>query len=79
MNVSMWVKALQTIPRLDKDEWNGLDIVSKFLIASRSGVLIITFISAGLAGLFAYRAGHFDWVSWLLLTFGLLLAHATNN
>ncbi len=79
MNVSMWVKALQTIPRIEKDEWNGLDIVSKFLIASRSGVLIITFISAGLAGLFAYRAGHFDWGLWLLLTFGLLFAHATNN
>lgn len=79
MNVSMWVKALQTIPRLNKDQWDGLDLVSKFLIASRSGVLIITFISAGLAGLFAYRAGSFDWASWLLLTFGLLFAHATNN
>jgi 1,4-dihydroxy-2-naphthoate octaprenyltransferase len=79
MNVSMWVKALQTIPRIEKDEWNGLDIVSKFLIASRSGVLIITFISAGLAGLFAYGAGKFHLGLWLLLTFGLLLAHATNN
>jgi len=56
----MWAKALQTIPRIEKHEWDGLDIVSKFLIASRSGVLIITFISAGLAGLFAYRASQFD-------------------
>lgn len=79
MNVSMWIKALQTIPRIDKTEWDGLDVVSKFLIASRSGVLIITFISAGLAGLFAYRAEHFDLGLWLLLTFGLLFAHATNN
>lgn len=79
MNISMWAKALQTIPRLDKNEWNALDIVSKFLIASRSGVLIITFISAGLAGLFAAGAGKFDLGLWLLLTIGLLFAHATNN
>jgi len=79
MNISMWMKALQTIPRIDKGEWEGLDIVSKFLIASRSGVLIITFISAGLAGLFALRAGGFDLGLWALLTFGLLFAHATNN
>jgi 1,4-dihydroxy-2-naphthoate octaprenyltransferase len=79
MNISMWVKALQTIPRLDKDGWNALDIVSKFLIASRSGVLVITFISAGLAGLFAAGAGKFDLGLWLLLTLGLLFAHATNN
>ncbi len=79
MNIAMWGKALRTIPRITKDEWNALDIISKFLIASRSGVLIITFISAGLAGLFAYRAGHFDLGLWLLLTFGLLFAHATNN
>jgi len=79
MNVSMWMKALQTIPRMDKQEWDGLDIVSKFLVASRSGVLIITFISAGLAGLFAGRAGMFDLGRWVLLTLGLCFAHATNN
>ena len=44
MNIAMWGKALRTIPRISKDEWNALDIVSKFLIASRAGVLIITFI-----------------------------------
>ncbi len=79
MNISMWAKALQTIPRMERDEWNALDIVSKFLVASRSGVLIITFISAALAGLYAFRDGKFDFVLWLLLTLGLLFAHATNN
>jgi 1,4-dihydroxy-2-naphthoate octaprenyltransferase len=79
MNIAMWGKALRTIPRISKEEWNGLDIVSRFLIASRSGVLVITFISAGLAGLLAYRAGRFDLGLWLLLTLGLLFAHATNN
>jgi len=79
MNFAMWAKALRTIPHLTKDEWNGLDIVSRWLIASRAGVLVITFISAGLAGLFAYGAGKFDLGLWLLVTLGLLLAHATNN
>jgi len=79
MNIAMWGKALRTIPRISKDEWNALDIVSKFLIASRSGVLIITFISAGLAGLLAFRDGAFNLWLWLVCTFGLLMAHATNN
>ena len=39
MNVSMWAKALQTIPHVTKDEWARLDVVSRFLIASRAGVL----------------------------------------
>jgi 1,4-dihydroxy-2-naphthoate octaprenyltransferase len=79
MNVAMWVKALRVIPRISKEEWNGLDIVSRWLIATRSAVLVITFISAALAGLLAYRAGKFDLGLWLLVTLGLVLAHATNN
>ena len=79
MNFGMWAKALRTIPWITKDEWDGLDIISRWLIASRAGVLIITFISAGLAGLFAYRAGQFNLGLWLLMALGLLLSHATNN
>jgi 1,4-dihydroxy-2-naphthoate octaprenyltransferase len=79
MNVAMWAKALRTIPRITKDEWNGLDVISRWLIASRAGVLVITFISAGVSGLLAYRAGQFSLGLWLLMALGLLLAHATNN
>jgi len=79
MNVSMWGKALTTIPRLDKTEWDRLDLVSRWLIATRSAVLVMTFLSAALAGMFAYLAGSFDVWLWLLVTLGLLLAHATNN
>jgi len=75
----MWLKALQVIPRIEKDEWEKLDIFSKWLISTRAAVLIMTFLSAALAGLFAYRAGHFDLGRWLLVTLGLILAHATNN
>jgi len=79
MNVSMWVKALQTIPRITKKEWGELDIISRWLIASRAGVLVITFISVGIAGLLAYRDGAFNLGLWLLVALGLLLSHATNN
>jgi 1,4-dihydroxy-2-naphthoate polyprenyltransferase len=79
MNVSMWGKALRVIPRLTKDEWRGLDVISKWLVATRSAVLVMTFISAAIAGILAFRDGHFNLGLWLLMTFGLLFAHATNN
>ncbi len=41
MNIAMWGRALRTIPRISKDEWDGLDLVSKWLIASRAGVLFL--------------------------------------
>lgn len=79
MNVAMWVQALRVIPRIDRAEWDRLDIVSRWLIATRGAVLVITFISAGIAGLLAVRDGGFDPALWALATVALLLAHATNN
>jgi 1,4-dihydroxy-2-naphthoate polyprenyltransferase len=79
MNIAMWGKALRVIPRISKDEWSTLDLISRWLIAARSAVLIITFIPALMAGILAYRDGKFDFSLWLLVTFGLLMAHATNN
>ena len=79
MNVSMWGKALQVIPRIDKQEWDGLDVISKWLISTRAAVLIMTFLSAAIAGIFALRAGQFNFGLWLLLAIGLVFAHATNN
>ena len=49
MNVAMWGKALRVIPRVDKDEWNSLDVVSRWLIATRSAVLVMTFNAAAIA------------------------------
>jgi 1,4-dihydroxy-2-naphthoate polyprenyltransferase len=79
MNVSMWVKALRVIPRLDKAEWNQLDFISKWLVSTRAAVLIMTFISAAIAGLLAARSGEFNFLRWLLLAVGLIFAHAINN
>jgi 1,4-dihydroxy-2-naphthoate octaprenyltransferase len=79
MNPSMWLKALRVIPHVSKEEWQKLDIISRWLIATRAAVLIMTFLSAAFAGIFAWRAGAFDWGRWILLAIGLVLAHATNN
>lgn len=79
MNPSMWSQALRIIPRISKDEWNRLDVISKWLIATRAAVLIMTFISAAIAGLFAIRDDKFNLGLWVLLAIGLVMAHATNN
>ena len=79
MNITMWRKALNVIPRVTKEEWQGLDVISKWLISSRAVVLIMTFISASIAGILAVQAGSFNFGRWLLLVIGLIMAHGTNN
>jgi 1,4-dihydroxy-2-naphthoate octaprenyltransferase len=79
MNVSMWKKALQVIPHVEKAEWDRLDVISKWLISTRAAVLIMTFLSGAIAGILAYQQGLFNFVPWFLATLGIVLAHATNN
>jgi 1,4-dihydroxy-2-naphthoate polyprenyltransferase len=79
MNISMWGKALRIIPRIDKDEWDRLDVISKWLIASRSAVFIMTFISAAIAGILAFQNELFNFWYWILVVIGLIMAHAANN
>src|SRR5689334_17426971 len=79
MNTGMWKKALNVIPAVSKQEWTSLDLISKWLISTRAAVLVMTVISALLAGLFALRDGSFQFTPWLALTFGLVMAHAANN
>ena len=79
MNISMWHKALTVIPSVSKAEWDQLDVISKWLISTRAAVLVMTFISAALAGLFAWRDDTFSLLPWLALAFGLVMAHASNN
>jgi len=75
----MWGKALRIIPRITKDEWDRLDVISKWLISTRAAVLIMTFISGAIAGILAIQAGKFNFWYWLLLEVGIIMAHATNN
>lgn len=79
VDFAMWRKALNVIPEVSKSEWGALDLVSRWLISSRAAVLIMTFLSSALAGIFALGAGKFQFVPWLMLTLGLVMAHAANN
>ena len=57
MNVAMWRKALQVIPHVTKDEWDHLDVISRWLISTRAAVLIMKFMPTGLVdGLFSLGA-----------------------
>jgi 1,4-dihydroxy-2-naphthoate octaprenyltransferase len=79
LDFTMWRKALNVVPSVSQDEWAQLDVISRWLISTRAAVLIMTFISAALAGLFALRDQGFQFLPWLALTLGLILAHASNN
>lgn len=79
INFAMWNKALQGVPRISKTEWEGLDLVSRWLIATRAMALVLSFISATIAGILALQGGEFNLWVWVLLTLGLVMAHGTNN
>lgn len=75
----MWARALRVIPRVSKPEWDALDIVSRWLLATRAAVFVMTAVSAGIGGLLAVRDGLFDAPRFLACLVGLVFAHATNN
>jgi 1,4-dihydroxy-2-naphthoate octaprenyltransferase len=76
----MWKTALSTLVKMDSiEEWDQLDVISKWLIATRSGVTIVTIYSCLIAGLLAYRDQTFALIPWLIVTLGLFIAHGTNN
>jgi len=75
----MWGKALKTIPRISKEEWNNLDIISKWLIATRSAVFIMTVIAGVIGGLMAWYDGSFSALNFALALIGLVFAHASNK
>ncbi len=79
VNIAMWGKALRIMPHVSKKEWSKLDLVSRWLIATRSAVFVMTAASAALGGLLAYRDGHFSWLFFAACMVGLVFAHATNN
>jgi 1,4-dihydroxy-2-naphthoate octaprenyltransferase len=79
MEVAIWIKALRTMPRLSPEQWGRLDIVARWLVATRASVLMMTLSSALIGGLLAWRDGYVDWPLLLLVLLGLLFAHACNN
>ena len=86
INFAMWKRALSGLVKMaDKAEWDKLDVISKWLIATRSGVTIVTFYSCVVGGLLAVRDGIFARdgimvvVTFIIITLGLFIAHGTNN
>jgi len=79
INYQMWGKALRTIPRISKEEWLSLDIISKWLIATRSAVFVMTALAAAIGGIMALTAGTFHVFNFLAAMIGLVFAHASNN
>lgn len=78
-DLRMWIRALQIIPRLTREEWDRLDLVSRWLVATRAAVFVMTVVSAGIGGLLAARDGHFSLLPFVTCLIGLVFAHATNN
>ena len=82
---AMWRKSLSQLIRMeDKKEWDALDVLSKWFIATRSAVGTITLYSGLIGGLLAWQYLHannkpFDLLTWVILTVGLFIAHGTNN
>src|SRR5512142_3350366 len=82
---AMWRKSLsQLIMMKEKKEWDALDVLSKWFIATRSAVGTVTLYSGLIGGLFAWQYLHtngkpFSFIAWLILTLGLFIAHGTNN
>lgn len=79
IDYKMWGKALKTIPRVSKEEWMNLDIISKWLISTRSVVFIMTAIAAIIGGLMAWKSGEFNSLNFIVAFIGLIFAHASNN
>lgn len=75
----MWGKALNVIPKISHEEWDSLDVISRWLISTRAAVFIMTAMSAILGGLLAFGDGNFSFVPFILAFLGLVFAHATNN
>lgn len=78
--ISFWFKTLKAIPQVSKDEWINLDVISKWLVASRSAVFIMTAISCAIGGLLAFHfTGNFNTLNFVVCLIGLVFAHGANN
>jgi 1,4-dihydroxy-2-naphthoate octaprenyltransferase len=81
INFGMWLTALQKPVKMsEKKDWDALDLVSKWLIATRGTVTQLTLFAGIIAGLLAWHSGRpFNQLTWLVIVFGLYMAHSTEN
>jgi len=75
INFKMWRTAAWSLVKMeDKARWDALDVISKWLIATRSGVTTVTIYSCIMGGLLAWRDHAFSWLPWIIVTLGLFIA-----
>lgn len=72
---------IETLP-----EWQALDWLTRWLIATRASISALTFYSCAIGGLLAWEAlaeagagWHFPLLAWLVTTLGLFVAHGASN
>lgn len=79
MSKVLWIQALKTVPKVNKEQWQTLGILTRWLVATRFSVTIMTFSSAFIGILLGLSDGAIDIGLSILCIVGLMLAHATNN
>jgi 1,4-dihydroxy-2-naphthoate polyprenyltransferase len=75
----LWVSAFTGFYRPGVEEVKGLDVVSRFLFAARSVILVISAQAAIIAGLLAAGAGQFSLMNFLGVLLGFVVAHMISN
>ena len=76
----IWWFALQKPVKMsEKNDWDALDPIAKWLIATRGTVTQLTLFAGIIAGLLAWRDGYFSWIPWLVMTLGVYFAHSSEN
>jgi 1,4-dihydroxy-2-naphthoate octaprenyltransferase len=82
---AMWRKTFTQLVKIeDKKEWDDLDVLSKWFVATRSAVGRITLYSGFIGGLFAWQYLYaarqpFNFLTWLILLLGFFISNGTNN
>ena len=64
---------------IQREQWLKLDIISRWLVATRASVFIMTVFSCLVGALLAFRDGYWNGPLLAACLLGLILAHATNN
>ncbi len=76
---SLWWGAFTGFYKPGVQDIPNLDRVALFLYAARSVILVISAQAAVIAGLLAADAGRFDWVSFIGVLVGFVVAHMISN
>lgn len=75
----LWLGAFVGFYRPGVEEVRRLDPVSKFLYSARSVILVISAQAAIISGLLAVADRQFNWLAFLLVLIGFVVAHMISN